>query len=256
MNKITLSHHTALWCIREIRENPKNTQLINIANQKLLTTKLRNSPQMHILVLNQNDKHCNLSFKFHLQTKPLPRNSINKITENISIVCPELMLIQLARTLPYEQLFLVALELCGTYTLCTQNGNFASGIPAITTPEKLRDYLNKYKRLNYNVCGIDKLNAICNLVEANSASPMESRLFIKLCGGRKYGLYECKNLKFNECVPLSSSARKIAGQDFVIPDLSSQKHKVAIEYNSAQFHEELIQGQKDHRRRDALVHDG
>ena len=85
---------------------------------------------------------------------------------------------------------------------------------------------------------------------------MESRLFIKLCGGRKYGLYECKNLKFNERVPLSSNARKIAGQDFVIPDLSSQKHKVAIEYNSAQFHEEIIQGQKDQRRRDALVHDG
>ena len=151
MNKITLSHHTALWCIRELRENPKNTQLINIANQKLLTAKLHNFPHMHILVLNQNDKHCNSAFKFHLQTKSLPRNSINEITENISIVCPELMLIQLARTLPYEQLFLVALELCGTYTLCTHNGNFTSDIPAITTPEKLRDYLSKYKHLNYNV---------------------------------------------------------------------------------------------------------
>ena len=166
------------------------------------------------------------------------------------------MLIQLARTLPYEHLFLVALELCGTYTLCPQNGNFTTDVPPITTPEKLHNYLIKYKRLNYNVRGIDKLTAVCNLVEANSASPMESRLFIKLCGGRKHGLYECKNLKFNERISISSKARKIAGQDFVIPDLSSQKHKVAIEYNSAQFHEDVIQGQKDQRRRDALVHDG
>ena len=145
MNKITLSHHTVLWCIRELRENPKNSQLINIANQKLLSARHHDSPKMHILVLNQNDKHCNSAFKFHLQTKPLPRNSINKITENISIVCPELMLIQLARTLPYEQLFLVALELCGTYTLCTQNGNFASDIPAITTPENLQSAESTYR---------------------------------------------------------------------------------------------------------------
>lgn len=151
MNKIILSHHTALWCFRELRENPKNSQLINIANQKLLAAKMHESPQMHILVLNKYNKHSNSSFKFHVQTRPLPRNSINKITENINIVCPELMLIQLARTLPYEQLFLVALELCGTYTICKEAGNFASDIPAITTPEKLRAYLYKYKRNNYNV---------------------------------------------------------------------------------------------------------
>ena len=48
----------------------------------------------------------------------------------------------------------------------------------------------------------------------------------------------------------------IAGQDYIIPDISCKKKKVAIEYDSAQFHENTERGQRDKRRRDALVKDG
>ena len=90
----------------------------------------------------------------------------------------------------------------------------------------------------------------------NSASPMESRLYVKLCGPKNMGMYGCKDLKFNCKIDISSEAKKIAGQNFIVPDISNKDKKVAIEYNSSQFHENTIQGQKDQRRRDALVHDG
>lgn len=100
------------------------------------------------------------------------------------------------------------------------------------------------------------MKQMCPLLEKNSASPMESRLFAKLCGPRKLGLYGCKNLKFNVPAKVSAEALQIAGQRQIIPDLSCAKKRVAIEYNSTQYHESSIQGQKDQRRRDALVHDG
>ena len=98
--------------------------------------------------------------------------------------------------------------------------------------------------------------SICKYAKEQSASPMESRLYIKLCGPRIKGFYECKNIKLNQQVKLSNKAKLIAGQDIVVPDLSCKSKKVAIEYDSAKFHESTTQGQRDKRRRDALVYDG
>ena len=84
---------------------------------------------------------------------------------------------------------------------------------------------------------------------------MESRLYLKLCGPRTKGFYQCSNLKMNRAVKISAKAQRIAGQQYIIPDISNASNKVAIEYDSSQFHEETEQGQRDKRRRDALVHD-
>lgn len=85
---------------------------------------------------------------------------------------------------------------------------------------------------------------------------MESRLYYKLCGPRNMGLYGCKDLIMNCDVQLSAGAKTISGQEFVRPDILCYKSKVAIEYDSAQYHENVSQGQRDKRRRDALVYDG
>ena len=85
---------------------------------------------------------------------------------------------------------------------------------------------------------------------------MESRLYIKIAGPRSKGLYGCKKLIFNKTTKISNSAKKIAGQEYIRPDLSNATNKVAIEYDSAVFHKNTEQAQRDKRRRDALVYDG
>ncbi len=85
---------------------------------------------------------------------------------------------------------------------------------------------------------------------------MESRLYVKLAGQKSKGLYECKDLRMNKEISLSTDASKISGQHIIKPDISHIRKKVAIEYDSSQFHETTEQGQKDKRRRDALVKDG
>lgn len=169
---------------------------------------------------------------------------------------PELLLIQLASALPYSQLALIAFEMCGTYAIDPCARNFVSDLAPATTPKKIEQYVKDYARLNPHFKGKRKIEAILAILKEGAASPMESRLFIKLCGARKDGFYGCRGLDMNLPVQLSTEACKIAGQPIVYPDLLSSKFKIAIEYNSAQYHESNKQGQKDRRRRDALVYDG
>lgn len=158
--------------------------------------------------------------------------------------------------LPYAKLALIALEMCGTYSINTNSNKFVGDLKPITSPNKIIKFIDNYEKLNPRFKGIRKLKDILKFIKGGSASPIESRLFIKLCGSRKEGFYDCRGLTMNEPIRLSYEAAKIAGQAIVIPDILSKKLKVAIEYNSSQFHESNEQGQKDRRRRDALVYDG
>ncbi len=146
--------------------------------------------------------------------------------------------------------------MCGTYAIDPSTRDFVGDLKPTTNPEKIGKYVKEYERLNPHFKGKKKLSSISTFLEENSASPMESRLYIKLCGDRKEGFYGCRNFKMNQAVNLSEDACKIAGQAVVYPDLLNQKFKLAIEYNSAQYHESIEQGQKDRRRRDALMYDG
>lgn len=146
--------------------------------------------------------------------------------------------------------------MCGTYSIDPISHKFIDNLAPLTTPENIKKFLSDFEKKNTKFKGKRTINNVVKFIEANSASPMESRLFIKLCGSRNEGFYSCRELIMNKQIQLSKEARKIAGQNVVIPDIVCEKLKLAIEYNSAQFHESSEQGQKDCRRRDALVYDG
>ena len=186
----------------------------------------------------------------------LPRNSIMNFDDNISIVCPELLLLQMASLLPFLQFCLIAYEFCGTFTIDHNTKNFVNNIEPITNKIKIENFIAKIEKKNKNAKSIKIIKNLLEVLEDGAASPMESRLFLKLCGNRKLGLYGCKNLKFNQNIEMSTQAQKIAGQRIIIPDIVNKQRKVAIEYNSSMFHEDSVQGQKDQKRRDALVYDG
>lgn len=161
----------------------------------------------------------------------------------------------MANVLEVQQLGLLILELCGTYSINELENTFCSNLEPITNITKIKSYIQSIRNLNEKFKGVKKINSIINYLANNSASPMESRLYLKLCGPRHKGLYQCTKLKMNRPVRISKKAQRIAGQEYIIPDISNVKNKVAIEYDSSQFHEDSIQGQRDKRRRDALVND-
>lgn len=256
MQDIILSHKSALVANRQIRINPSEVEILHYVNQLLLTSKKCKTSPIEILVKSKTKVHQSWKFKYRVCSTSLPKNSIKQLSENIHYVCPELLLVQFSSILPYEHLALIALEFCGTYSIDPQTHNFEKDLTPATTPKMIENYIKCYEKHNPNFRGKSKLKDVVEFIKPNSASPMESRLFIKLCGKRKKGFYGCCDLEMNQPVKLSDDASKIAGQKIVTPDILNEKLKVAIEYNSAQHHESSDQRQKDARRRDALVHDG
>ena len=256
MQKLILCCKSGVIANRQVRINDTSVEILHYVNHLLLLKKAPESAPIEILVKSKNQTHKNKKFKYKVCTTSLPKNSIRQLSESIYYVGPEFLLVQLSSVLPYAQLALIALELCGKYSIDPQTHTFEKDLMPATTPKKIASFIKKYEKHNPHFRGKVKLNDVMNITRENSASPMESRLFIKLCGKRKEGFYGCRDLAMNQTVQLSEAAAKIAGQKIVVPDILNNKHKVAIEYNSAQYHESSEQGQKDARRRDALVYDG
>lgn len=186
----------------------------------------------------------------------MPKKYTLQINPNIISVKPELLLIQLANSLSFNKLFLLTLEFCGTYSINVSSLGFDNGLSSLTNVAEIQKFLKNYKKLNKRAFGINKLNKVLNYASNNSASPMESRIYIKLCGPANKGYYGCKNLLMNYPIKLGPKSALIAGQSYVKPDFCCPEKKLTIEYDSAQYHENTERGQKDKRRRDALLNDG
>ena len=256
MKNMIISHKTALNILRKFRINYSlgNATKINYLNEEL--HKINSNEKIDVLVDSFNKRGSNQKYRYHIAPNGFTMKSTFKISKNLYCVCPELLVIQLSTRLNFYNLYLLISELCGTYSINPESLEFFTNINKSTSISKI----NKYKDELLSNCKIIRgsriLNEVLKVARDNSASPMESRLMLKLSGPRKFGFYGIQNLEFNKPVTLSKSASLIAGQSKVIPDISNTEYKVAVEYDSAQFHENSEQGQRDKRRRDALVHDG
>lgn len=257
MTEIILCHISALQALRRYRVDGNfNATISEIKELTDSKDKNFNNQKLHILLYDKNLNRKSNAFIYHTAKKSIVKKSHLNIGSKIKCCCPELMLIQLSCVLQFENLCLLILEMCGTYSIDEEQCNFVSEIRPITTIEKIYNFTLRYKNAIPYAKGTKNVLQALKFLKDGSASPMESRLFIKLCGPRTKGFYGCKNLKFNRKIDISIAAQKIAGQNLIIPDIVNLEHKVAIEYDSSKFHENIQQGQKDKRRRDALVYDG
>ena len=150
MKKITICDKTALHCTRVLRTENKTKVVSEITEALSNLNKNISLAKLDILINSQNKKHKNKNFNFHVIKNSLPNNSFIKINSQISIVCPELLLIQLARTLSFEKLCLIALEFCGTYSIREEIQTFQSDVLPITTAKSINNYLKIFTATHEN----------------------------------------------------------------------------------------------------------
>lgn len=181
----------------------------------------------------------------------------SKIFDKVVISSPELVFLQLAEnklSMSFIGLALYGMELCGKYVVSDCGQGFSGVKTPLTTKIKIQNYLTRVT--SKHIRGFIRAKYTVKWIANNSASPMESKMYIVLCGPRKYGAYQIKSAVLNKKISLSEGAKIICGQTYIIPDMKIKNFNIAIEYDSKQYHEKYIQGQKDKRRRDALCHDG
>lgn len=209
--------------------------------------------KIDLLVGAKTALHNCKKLKLHVISGDCVRGMFLKIKDQLYVCSPEFLLCLLARTLNYVELFLLVLEFCGNY--CIAGDEVFYGVPKITSKLKLQNFVNDFSKTHGHFRGVSKLQEVIKFAENDAASPQEAKLFIKLCAPRKMGGYALKNIKMNKKIALSAEAQQILGYAAIRPDLCNEKTKLAIEYDSEQFHDNAGQNTTDKLRLDALRHD-
>lgn len=267
-----VSHKTALKYYRTIRSSNKNAEVFkDIVDIKLspnysvheikialeCSNLLVDKSNIDLLFARSISKHKITSARLHFTNIKFPKNSFIKIDRNLYMPCPELLFYLLATKLDFANLMEIGYELCGTYSISSSyETGFVGGITPLTTPAKILSYLNKLNNLNKYCIRINHAKNVAAQLLKNSASPLESKLGIMLFSSRKDGGFNIKNFESNNIIKISNDAKKICLQSSIKPDFSNKKHKIAIEYDSSKFHDNVAQNQKDKLRINALTHDG
>lgn len=222
--------------------------------------------KLDVMLKSSDKKIKNSSINFHYYNKQLPGKYFSKITVNdnylqdilfnkVYICSPELTYLQLSKNFPQIRLMLLAMELCGNYALdLNSKTGFINKIPQATNISKLKSATTKINGLYFGKSEIAQ--DTLKWIGENSASPAESKLFLLLCGPRKLGLFQVRTLLLNYRIDLSNEASAICKFSSIRPDLCNPQVKLAIEYDSKQFHENVEANQNDKSRLVALQHDG
>lgn len=99
---------------------------------------------LHVLVPQLTGRPRMAYVRTHLTRQNLPSRSILWADECTSIVCPELLFLQMVSVFSFPALVLLGYELCGNFSrsaLDPLNGHVEMNIPAATSVDRIREYI-------------------------------------------------------------------------------------------------------------------
>lgn len=153
---------------------------------------------------------------------------------------------QVATSLDLSQLIELGYEFCGTYDA---SGEILISCKPLTCVKKLKDYATKAKGMH----GRDKALRALRYVVDNSASPRETLLAMLLCLPNALGGYGIKLPILNHKIDMNKRSAKAARKNYLVCDLYWSDAKLAVEYDSDEFHVGAERISEDSTRRMALA---
>lgn len=102
---------------------------------------------LHVLVPDRSARIRGTGIMAHAACSDLPAGSILWLDDHTSLVCPDLLFLQMARFLPFPALVMLGYELCGHFTRFAEEpllGPVTDGIPAATSVASLEEYLASF----------------------------------------------------------------------------------------------------------------
>lgn len=164
---ITLSHQSALDVIRTLRCEGvslhdldtasltapsawvgKRLGVKNFANDTWRWQKPTAGRPLHVLVPSHQSRVRSKIVVAHVAWRDMPAGSVLWLDEHSSVVCPELLFLQMAGSFSLSALVMLGMELCGHFSRRADEplmGDVVDGIPAVTSVELLEKYLEGFK---------------------------------------------------------------------------------------------------------------
>lgn len=225
----------------------KLSDIAPILNRDLGFSPSPKSP-VEIIAPSNTCPHSAKSICVHRVSSPLSQNSLLRISRNTLICSPELVFALMARYLPFAQLAAFGCELCGTYII---NKNAEHGMlerPALTSAERLNEFLNHECAMR----GAVRARKALDFVIDGSHSPRETMTFLLLCLPNSRGGYAVARPELNSKIFLDEKAQALCEKRFLRGDLVWKEHRLDVEYDGSWSHDGKFNSDKDAQRIAAL----
>lgn len=186
----------------------------------------------HITVSNSAKSYNRKNLIVHSCELDLPRGAVRKCGTDL-VASPEYTFLQLSNFLDIHRLILLGIAMC----------SHPPGKPdaAISSPRKLRDFLNKTTGFNGHQLAMRALLYI----KGGAASPMEILSFMLLTLPHSLGGYGLSGAEFNTEIVLNKNSRYILEQNRCFADIYYPTEKIDVEYDSEERHSEQDKLNKD-----------
>ena len=203
---------------------------------------------LHVVLPEGNAPRSTASVRFH-ESRLLKSSLFRSYAQNIFISSPELTFIQMASVLSLDELVCFGNELCSTYVRDEYSPKGFTDRPPVTSKKELTRFVTKLGPSD----GKKNASRAIRYISDGTASPAESELaahlaLSKMLGGAGFSSFEC-----NKGFVVPGNLRHLSNQLAVTPDICWPGKKVAIEYDSNDFHTGAERITRDSTRRNTLI---
>lgn len=208
----------------------------------------RNKP-LHLMVSRSDQRLMSHDFVFHVHSSDLPVNSFMEVGPDVYVASPELVFIQVCRALSLIEAVALGYELCGTYRVRSEG---------MVSARKLmtKESLGALAQQRCRPFGAVKARGFSRFIVEDSASPMESRVAMRLSLPRRLGGFGLPAPQMNRSIDLPGELADSLGRRYLKCDLMWPDRMVAVEYDSDRFHTGSDRIAFDAQRRNALSRAG
>lgn len=203
---------------------------------------------VHILISESGSRIQSLDVMSHRWDLGSSERLFVPVDEEIYVASPEACFLQMANTLPVPQLVLLGLEFCGTYRLHSTCQPGLDAAPPLMSPQSLRREIGRHEGER----GCVRASKAADFIVEGSASPMESLLCAFLCLPTSLGGYSIELPCMNYQIKLQQRSSCCRGGESRFCDLYWPRARVALEYDSKAYHEDLGLESHDSARRTEL----
>lgn len=259
--KIILSHETAFEYWRaaptgtvpapsptRIATPPKRVPAHDEIAAALSSCGLNPTAPAHVLVAPEAKRASSAMVQPHSFCGDLPKGALLKLDDRLLVASTEFCLLQIASDTSLPELIRSGCELCSTYAVHAQNHEIEYGCEPATNLDKLQALADKSAGFQ----GIKPLRRALRYILPSSASPMETALALLLSLPCSLGGYGLPTPKLNERIDVEAYNEGLTSQDFYKCDLFWEDARVAVEYDSNQYHTGADKIAHDARRRNEL----
>ena len=202
--------------------------------------------KLHVNVADEESRRNSESIACHIWTGP-DRGTYLRIDDEYCVLTPEACFAQMAGELPLAQLVELAMMLCGTYAPAPEGLPTRYDMEPLTTPKELRSYVARLSGKR----GLDNARIAARLATSGSGSLMESKIASDLALSTRHGGRGVP-AELNVELALTDEARGLGYRSVRRPDFLWPRYRLAMDYDSREFHDERAQAEADEMRRNEL----